>query len=294
MKHTRPYREHRGISQEHRGISQEHRGTSREHRGISFALFVFLVAHAAPQPAQAQGVDHSIFTTLLQTHVTEEGLVDYDAFAASEAFDEYLALLDRIDPASLSRNGQLAMWLNAYNAWTIELINLHDERESIRNINKTLGIAIKGPWTQPLAKVGGVTYTLDDIEHGIIRKDFNDPRIHFALVCAAISCPPLRQEAYIGTHLNDQLNDQSRRFLLHSPEKNRVDIADNTVYLTRVFDWYAGDFGRNDAEIVRYLARFFPPGPERTFLTTGKARIPVYRLRLDVRLKARIYWTSSL
>ena len=267
MKHARSYREHRGILREHRGILREHRGI------LSLVLFAFLVAHAAPQPAQAQGVDHSIFTTLLQTHVNEEGLVDYDAFATSEAFDEYLALLDRIDPASLSRNGQLALWLNAYNAWTIELINLHNERESIRNINKTLGIAIKGPWTQPLAKVGGVTYTLDDIEHGIIRKDFNDPRIHFALVCAAVSCPPLRQEAYIGTHLNDQLNDQARRFLLHSPEKNRVDIADNAVYLTRVFDWYAGDFGKNDAEIVRYLARFFPPGPERTFLAAGKARI---------------------
>ena len=155
--------------------AMKHARSYREHRGTLFALFAFLVAHAAPQPAQAQGVDHSIFTTLLQTHVTEEGLVDYDAFATSEAFDEYLALLDQIDPASLSRNGQLALWLNAYNAWTIELINLHDERESIRNINKTLGIAIKGPWTQPLAKVGGVTYTLDDIEHGDHPEGFQRP-----------------------------------------------------------------------------------------------------------------------
>ena len=259
MKHTGSYREHRGIS--------------RKQSGISLLLFAFLLAYAAPQPAQAQGVDHSLFTTLLQNHVTDEGLVDYDAFAASEAFDEYLDLLDQVDPTALSRNSQLALWLNAYNAWTIELINLHNERESIRNINKTLGLAIKGPWTQPLATVGGVTYTLDDIEHGIIRKEFDDPRIHFALVCAAVSCPPLRREAYIGTHLNEQLNDQSRRFLLHSPEKNRVDIANNTVYLTKVFDWYAKDFGKNDTEIVRYLARFFPPGPERTFLASGTARI---------------------
>ena len=213
MKHTGSlYREQRGISRKQRGIS-------RKQRGISLLLLAFLIASTAPQPAQAQGVDHSLFTTLLQNHVTYEGLVDYDAFAASEAFDEYLELLDRVDPATLSRNSQLALWLNAYNAWTIELINLHNERESIRNINKTLGLAIKGPWTQPLAKVGGVTYTLDDIEHGIIRKEFDDPRIHFALVCAAISCPPLRQEAYIGTHLNEQLNDQSKRFLLDSPEK---------------------------------------------------------------------------
>jgi hypothetical protein len=139
-------------------------------------------------------------------------------------------------------------------------------------------------------EVGGVTYTLDDIEHGIIRKEFDDPRIHFALVCAAVSCPPLRQEAYIGTHLNDQLNDQSKRFLMDSPEKNRVDIADNTVYLTKVFDWYARDFGKNDAEITRYLARFFPPGPERTFLASGKARIRF----TDYDWTLNIYYSSSL
>ncbi len=259
-------------------------------RIFSFAILALLVAQAAPRPATAQDIDHSLFAALLQAHVTDEGMVDYDAFAASEAFDEYLELLNQTDPASLSRNSQLALWLNAYNAWTIELINLHDERESIRNINKTLGLAIKGPWTQPLAEVGGVTYTLDDIEHGIIRKEFNDPRIHFALVCAAVSCPPLRREAYIGRRLNDQLNDQSKRFLLEFPEKNRVDLDEETVYLTKVFDWYARDFGRNDAEITRYLARFFPPGPERTLLASGKARIRF----TDYDWALNIYYSSSL
>ena len=147
-----------------------------------------LVAHAPLQPVQAQGVDHSIFTTLLQNHVTYEGMVDYDAFAASEAFDKYLDLLDRVDPASLSRNSQLALWLNAYNAWTIELINLHNERESIRNINKTLGLAIKGPWTQPLAKVAESRTRSTTSSTGSSGKEFDDPRIHFALVCAAVSC----------------------------------------------------------------------------------------------------------
>ena len=256
---------------------------------FAFAALALLVAQAALRPAAAQDVDHSLFTALLQAHVTDEGMVDYDAFAASGAFDEYLELLNRTDPASLSRNSQLALWLNAYNAWTIDLINLHDERESIRNINKTLGLAIKGPWTQPLATVGGVTYTLDDIEHGIIRKEFDDPRIHFALVCAAVSCPPLRREAYIGTRLNDQLNDQSKRFLLEFPEKNRVNLDEGTVYLTKVFDWYARDFGKNDREIVKYLARFFPPGPERTLLASGKARIRF----TDYDWALNIYYSSS-
>ncbi len=257
---------------------------------FAFAFFAFLLAQATLRPSSAQDVDHSLFAALLKAHVTDEGMVNYDAFDASEAFDEYLALLNQTDPASLSRNSQLALWLNAYNAWTIELINLHDERESIRNINKTLGLAIKGPWTQPLATVGGVTYTLDDIEHGIIRKEFDDPRIHFALVCAAVSCPPLRREAYVGRRLNDQLNDQSKRFLLEFPEKNRVDLARRTIYLTKVFDWYARDFGKNDEEIVRYLARFFPPGPERTLLASGKARIRF----TDYDWALNIYYSSSL
>ena len=95
--------------------------------------------------------------------------------------------------ASWPRDERLAFWINAYNAYTIALMNQHHERKSIRNINKTFGlISIKGPWTESMARVGGETYTLLHIENEIIRKQYHDARIHFAIVCASMGCPPLR------------------------------------------------------------------------------------------------------
>ena len=177
-----------------------------------------------------------------------DGLVDYDAFANSPEFTRYLGQLAAADPATLGRSAQLAFWIDAYNAYTIALINAHHERESIRNIDKTLGfIKGYGPWKEKIAKVGGTTYGLDQIEQDIIRTRYHDPRVHFALVCAAMGCPPLRSEAYTGAKLDEQLDDQARRFLLHSPSKNRVDVANKTVYLSP-------DFCRVSAIISRISA----------------------------------------
>ena len=117
-----------------------------------------------------------------------------------------------------------------YNAYTIQLINNKNERESIRNINKSLGVLrFKGPWSEPFAAVGGRTMTLDDIEQRTIRPTLREPRIHFALVCAAIGCPPLRNEAYTGARVEAQLEDQAKVFLAQTPAKNRVDVANRTV-----------------------------------------------------------------
>lgn len=221
----------------------------------------------------AQQIDHADFDRLLRQHVNDQGLVDYDAFASSSTFDAYLDQLARTDPQRLARADQLALWINAYNAYTIALINRHGERRSIRNINRTLGlIRGKGPWAERMAVVGGREYTLDEIEHEIIRPQFAEPRIHFALVCAAIGCPPLRQEAYTGGRLNEQLDDQARRFLRGSPDKNRVDVAARVVTLSRIFDWYGSDFGASPAEIGRYLSRYFD-GAERELLRSGEFRL---------------------
>ena len=122
-------------------------------------------------------------------------------------------------------------------------------------------------------RAAGRVISLDDVEHGIIRKEFKEPRIHFALVCAALSCPPLRSEAYTGDALFNQLQDQARIFLLQSPAKNRVDVPARTVYASRIFDYYKEDFGGTDAAIGRYLAGFHPPGPARSLLETGSFRL---------------------
>ncbi|MGI0028303.1 MAG: DUF547 domain-containing protein, partial [Nitrososphaera sp.] len=167
----------------------------------------------------------------------------------------------------------LAFWINAYNAYTIQLVNAHGERESIRNINRgPFGIRAYGPWREPIALVGGTAYGLDHIEQEIIRPEFREPRIHFALVCAALGCPPLRSEAYAGPRLEDQLEDQARVFLRLSPEKNRVDVASRAVYLSPVFRFrdYEEDFGGSRESVARFIARYYPPGPERDLLESGR------------------------
>jgi hypothetical protein len=230
-------------------------------------------ALCGPSPnALAQSFDHSAFDALLRAHV-KGGLVDYAAFARAPSFPAYLAALDRAEPARLSAAERLAYWINVYNAYTIALVNKHGERESIRNVNRTLGLALKGPWREPLVRAGGKVYHLDNVEHDIVRKEFQEPRIHFALVCAARGCPPLREEAFAGDRLQAQLQDQALRFLLRSPDKNRVDAAAGVVHASPIHAaWYREDFGGTDAAIGRYLAAFHAPGPERDLLLSGRFR----------------------
>ncbi|MEP7381289.1 MAG: DUF547 domain-containing protein [Gemmatimonadota bacterium] len=219
--------------------------------------------------AGAQAFDHSTLDALLARHVVN-GMVDYDAFASAPTFRTYLASLARQDPALLARDEQLAFWINAYNAYTIALIVQHKERRSIRNINKTLWFKLKGPWGEALARVGGKDYTLDDIEHTIIRPTYREPRIHFALVCAAMGCPPLRSEAYTGARLERQLDEQARIFITQSPTKNRVDVANKTLYHSMIFAYYKADFGGSLEAAARFMAHWYPEGgPERLLLTGG-------------------------
>jgi Protein of unknown function, DUF547 len=217
--------------------------------------------------------DHSAFDSLLRTHVAN-GMVDYDAFQAAPEFPRYLEALAKADPAALGDKERLAYWINVYNAYTIQLINAHKERESIRNINRTLGIAAKGPWREKLVKAGGQVYHLDNVEHDIIRKQWKEPRIHFALVCAAMGCPALRSEAYTGAKLEVQLADQARSFLIETPAKNRIDVKAGTVYGSMIYvKYYREDFGSTDAAIGQYLAAFYTVGPEKQLLLSGKFKL---------------------
>ena len=214
--------------------------------------------------------DHSAFERLLKAHVVDGG-VDYDAFARAPEFPGYLDQLARAQPDTLSAKDRLAYWINVYNAYTIQLVNAHEERQSIRNINKTLGVLkAMGPWKEEMVKAGGKTMSLDHVEHEIIRKGFQEPRIHFALVCAARSCPPLRREAYTGERLEAQLDDQARIFIAQSPDKNRVDVERATVHLSPIFSWFKDDFG---PDLGRFLARYFPDGPARRLLESGKFKM---------------------
>lgn len=227
-------------------------------------LLALLLAWARPAAAQ---VDHTLFDGLLKAHVVN-GLVDYDAFARAPEFPRYLNQLAAADISRLSEDDQLAFWLNVYNAYTIALINRHEERKTIRNINRSLGVLqLKGPWNERLVRAAGRTLTLDEVEHRILRKQFQEPRIHFAIVAAAKGSPPLRSEAYVGARLVDQLWDQGRRFLRERPDQNRWER--NGLTLSPIFSVYFSDFASDHKAFGRYMAPWFD-GEARKQLEAGK------------------------
>ena len=181
-------------------------------------------------------VDHDIYSELLKKYVID-GKVDYAGFKSEEAkLDQYLKLLEAVDSKSLSRDEQFAFYANAYNAWTIKLIlSRYPDLKSI----KDLGSLFKSPWKKEIVRLDGELMTLDNIEHDILRPRFKDPRVHFAINCAAISCPPLSAEPYRGDRLSDQLNDSTRSFL-NNPGSYKFDGDD--FYVSRIFKWFAEDF----------------------------------------------------
>ena len=212
------------------------------------STFTASVISAAP--------DDALFTDILMDHV-DEGAVDYRSIADDERLDTYLAQLAATDPATLpGRDAQLAFWINAYNAYTLKLVA---SVEGVTTIREITGLGTKGdpdtakPWDQPIAVIGGKTYTLNQVEHEIIRPEFGDARIHFALVCAAYSCPQLRSEAFVADRLDAQLDEQGRWFMEH---RNEINPRTRTAGLSQLFTWFAEDFGADQNAILRYAAQF--------------------------------------
>jgi len=197
--------------------------------------------------ASANKLDHGLYGELLQKYVVK-GEVDYQGFKIEEAkLDQYLNILEKTETKKLSPNEQFAYYINAYNAWTIKLIlSAYPGLKSIRE----LGNVIKSPWKKKIARIDGDVLTLDNIEHDILRPRFKDPRIHFAVNCASKSCPPLRSEPYEADVLDKQLREMTELFI-NNPERNRLE--GNTLYVSRIFKWYAEDF--ND-DILEFFVKY--------------------------------------
>jgi hypothetical protein len=170
-------------------------------------------------------------------------MVSYKGFQKDKAeLDGYLKTLsDNAPQTSWSANEQKAYWINAYNAFTVALILKHYPVKSIKDIGGKI-YKVNTPWDIKFITIGGKKYDLNNIEHGILRKKFDDPRIHFALVCASISCPRLRNEAYTAAQLNTQLEDDGRNFL---NDKSKNKISAQKAELSKYFSWYKGDFTKN-------------------------------------------------
>lgn len=199
---------------------------------------------------------HAAYSNVLQKHVVN-GIVDYSALLKDRArLDAYIQTMAAVRLQEFQRWGneeQLAYLINLYNAETLQLIVDNYPVDSIRDIG---GFFTK-PWDLKVVSLFGKTVTLNTIEHGILRKNYQEPRVHFALVCAARGCPPLRNEAYVPDALYQQLDEQARVFF-GTPEKNRVEIADKTVYLSPVLKWYGDDFGATSRRMLDYVSHYFP------------------------------------
>lgn len=201
---------------------------------------------------------HRLWDQLLHAHV-REGRLDYARLLEERApLDRYLQRAAGVSAAQFevwSPPQQLAFLLNLYNAATVRLVLDHYPIRSI----KELGRWFRSPWKLPAVRLWGEERTLDELEHQIIRPRFQEPRVHFALVCAARGCPPLRPEAYVAGRLEEQLEDQGRRFLSQRA-KNRVDAAARTVYLSPIFKWYRQDFEKAADSVLAFLKPYWPPG----------------------------------
>lgn len=202
-------------------------------------------------------ISHQIWDKLLKKHVDERGLVDYKGFKNDQPeLRNYLELLANSAPnkETWTREEQLAYWINAYNAFTIELILNNYPVESIKDIaSGPLITFVNSPWDIKFIKIGNEKLDLNNIEHGIIRKHFDDSRVHFALVCAARSCPELRNEAYTGERLDKQLEEEAISFINNS---SRNKITEGKIKISKYFDWYAGDFEDHGKSIIDYLNQF--------------------------------------
>lgn len=185
-----------------------------------------------PNPHGTIAVDHAPLARVLDK-LRAEGV--RSLAGASSDLSSYRDALSSIDPDGLTPAESLAYWINLYNAGALERAGqaLSHDFDSV--------LRVPGAFSAPWVTVGTETMSLDDIEHGKIRR-FSDPRIHGALVCGSVSCPTLRSEPFDGARLDDQLDDQMRRFLAGGGA--RLDRATNTLHLTRVLKWYGGDFVR--------------------------------------------------
>lgn len=183
-----------------------------------------------------------------------EGKVDYAGLRRDSAgLDAWLAAAAKVPEAGFKgwpRAERLAFLVNLYNASTLRLILAHYPLESIRKIGPVWDP--NKAWKLPVVAVFGRKATLNEVEHEMIRPVFKEPRVHFALVCAAKGCPPLRSEAYAADRLEAQLGDQAKAFL-GQRAKNRIEPAIRTAYLSPIFKWYMEDFGGSKASVLRSL-----------------------------------------
>lgn len=211
---------------------------------LSILLIMFSASAGVGEPI----FDHTTWHRLLQKHVSSEGSVDYEGFQKDrDMLKSYLSELNVQTPQSKwGKDATMAYWINAYNAFTVELILRNYPTSSIKNINS--GKA----WDLKFIELGGETYSLNNIEHDILRKRYKDARVHFAVNCASVSCPKLINVAFSEVDLDLQLQTAAKRFI---DNQSKNTITAEKAEVSKLFDWYKDDFMLNGS-VKGYLNSF--------------------------------------
>ena len=209
-------------------------------------------------------VDWTPWDRWLQEYVNDQGRVDYARWQQQSTadLDQWLAAVSETAVAELEPEAAIAFWINLYNALTIQQVLHRYPLDSIRP--QILGIpnwlAFLRFFNRKIYTLRGQQLSLNNLEHDRLRSQFNEPRIHFALVCASVGCPWLRPEAYWPDQLHQQLDADAHQFI-QNPEKVRYDAATNVLYCSKIFKWYDADFLAEADAIAAYINRYRPEQP---------------------------------
>ncbi len=219
--------------------------------------------------ASTEVIDHSAWGAFLSAYLVQspDGVnkIRYSAVSEDDAaaLNAYIKSLEAVKIEQLASDEQLAFWINLYNAATIRLILENYPLDSIQDIDD--------PWDTPVTTVSGRAFTLNEIEHGVIRPVFKDNRIHYAVNCASIGCPNLSIKAYTGENVDTMLDDAARAYVMH-PRGVRTD--GRRVIASKIYGWYQEDFGENSAAVLDHI-RQYAEGDKLDALK-GKRRINRY------------------
>jgi len=210
-------------------------------------------------PASKTEVDHGAWSAFLKTYVrTDQTGLNRVAYggvseANKKSLHGYLGRMRRVGVSGLSRNEQLAYWINLYNALTVRLILDFYPIGSIRDIDLSSGLFSSGPWDKKLIKIEGEMISLNDIEHRILRPIWNDPRIHYAVNCASVGCPNLATQPYTAARMNAML-DAGAEAYINSPRG--VNLTDDGLIVSKIYSWFSRDFGNSEPQILEHLLGF--------------------------------------
>jgi hypothetical protein len=252
---------------------------------IHHKLFLVLGAMVLPYVAPAQSLDLDAYDALLEEHARSvpdlaRTRVDYAAIAADPNWKKLVESLAASKPGSLERRFEkLAFWINAYNILAIDLVANYYPIESIKDI----GSVFNPVWKKPAGRIDGKDYSLDEIEHGIVRP-MGDPRAHAAVVCASTSCPALRREAWRAEMLDAQLDDAMRLWVRDTGKGLAIDRARAQITLSRIFDWFEEDFAPFGGAIA-FVSRY-ASDEDRAWLSQNASSTSIRYFDYDWRVNA--------